>query len=112
MFAIAAAGYWFAVRAALDDALDQGLRFRLIGLGQYLEHVDVHGRQQIAAKLDEIDEIGELYQVFDANGHLIPRSHGLTRHNVRSSRRAISARTSATKRADLPTSRCAWPGRR
>jgi heavy metal sensor kinase len=83
MFAIAAAGYWFAVRAALDDALDQGLRFRLIGLRQYLEHVDVHGRQQIAAKLDEIYEIGELYQVFDANGQLILRSHGLTRHNVR-----------------------------
>jgi len=82
IFAAAAAGYWFAVRAALDDALDQGLRFRLIGLRQYLEHVDVHGRQQIAAKLDEIYEIGELYQVFDANGQLIARSHGLTRHHV------------------------------
>lgn len=83
MFTIAAAGYWFAVRAALDDALDQGLRFRLIGLQQYLEHVDVRGRDQIAAKLDEIYKIGELYQVFDANGQLISRSHGLTRHDVR-----------------------------
>ena len=35
--ALAAGGYWLAVRSALNYALDQHLRFRVMGLGKYLE---------------------------------------------------------------------------
>jgi len=44
--------------------------------------VDSLGRQEIAAKLDQIDQLGELYQVFDADGRLIAQSYNMTRRNV------------------------------
>ena len=37
--ALAAGGYWLAVRSALSSALDDELQYRLIGLRQYLENV-------------------------------------------------------------------------
>ncbi len=79
--ALAASGYWFAIRSALDHALDQGLRYRLMGLRQYLEDVEPGGRK-IASRLEEISHLGELYQVFDADGGPIAQSRGLTRHHV------------------------------
>ena len=79
---LAAAGYWLGIRSALDHALDQGLRYRLIGLRHYLEEVGASRHAEIAARLDEISSLGELYQVFDANGALIAQSQGLARHGV------------------------------
>ena len=80
--AIAAGGYWLAVRAALNSALDRHLSFRVIGLGNYLQEVDSRGRQAVAARLDQIDQLGELYQVFDGDGQLIAQSFNMTRRNV------------------------------
>ena len=34
--ALAGTGYWFAIRSELNHALDQGLRYRLIGLREFL----------------------------------------------------------------------------
>ena len=81
-FALAAGGYWLTVRSALHSALDQHLRFRVVGLGEYLEGVDSHGRQEIASRLAQIDQLGELYQVFDADGSLIAQSYNLARRSV------------------------------
>ncbi len=83
IFALAAGGYWLAVRSALNSALDQHLRFRVIGLGKYMEAVDSHGRQEIASRLEQIDQLGELYQVFDGDGSLIAQSYNLARRKVR-----------------------------
>ena len=83
IFALAAGGYWLTVRSALHSALDQHLRFRVLGLGEYLEGVDSHGRQEIASRLAQIDQLGELYQVFDADGSLIAQSYNLARRSVR-----------------------------
>lgn len=83
IFALAAGGYWLTVRSALNSALDQHLRFRVIGLGKYLEGVDSHGRQAIASRLNQIDQLGELYQVFDGDGNLIAQSYNLARRGVR-----------------------------
>jgi heavy metal sensor kinase len=80
--ALAGTGYWFAIRSELNHALDQGLRYRLIGLREFLADVEPGGDGAIASRLDEISQIGELYQVFDANGELIAQSHGLARHGV------------------------------
>ncbi len=79
---LAATGYWFAIRTALDRALDQGLRYRLIGLHQFLEDIEPGGNQEIASRLNEISQLGDLYQVFDGNGVLIAQSYGLARHRV------------------------------
>jgi signal transduction histidine kinase len=79
---LAAGGYWLAVRSALNSALDQGLRYRLMGLRQYLED-EGHGGPGVAAKLAQIYQIGELYEVFDGDGGLIAQSYGLERHQVR-----------------------------
>src|SRR6187397_2910038 len=81
--ALAAGGFWLAVRSALNSALDQHLRFRVVGLGKYLEEVDAHGRREIASRLTQIDQLGELYQVFDGDGDLIAQSYNLARRNVR-----------------------------
>ena len=83
IFAAAAGGYWLTVRSALNSALDQHLRFRVIGLGKYLEGVDSHGRQAIASRLNQIDQLGELYEVFDGDGSLIAQSYNLARREVR-----------------------------
>lgn len=80
--ALAATGYWFAIRSELNHALDQGLRYRLIGLREFLEDVEPGGSQEIASRLNEISQLGELHQVFDANGALIAQSRGLARHVV------------------------------
>ncbi len=80
--ALAAAGYWLAIGVALNRALDQGLRYRLMGLRHFLEDVGPTGTPGIAARLDEISQLGELYQAFDANGSLIAQSQGLARHGV------------------------------
>ncbi len=79
---LAAIGYWFAVRTALNHALDQGLRYRLIGLHHFLEDLEPGGAKEIAARLTEASQLGDLYQVFDANGVLIAQSYGLERHGV------------------------------
>ena len=80
--ALAAAGYWLAIDSALNCALDQGLRYRLVGLRHFLEVPGPVGREEIAARLDEMSQLGELYQVFDADGALIARSQGLARHGA------------------------------
>ncbi len=79
---LATAGYWFAIDSALDSALDQGLRYRLVGLRHYLEDVGASGTREIAVRLGEISQLGELYQVLDADGALIAQSQGLARHGV------------------------------
>jgi hypothetical protein len=70
------------IRSELDRALDQGLRYRLIGLREFLEEVEPRGDQEIRSRLNEISHLGELYQVFDARGALIAQSRGLARHGV------------------------------
>ncbi len=80
--ALAATGYWIAIRSELNHALDQGLRYRLIGLREFLEGVQPGGHEEITSRLNEISQLGELYQVFDADGALIAQSQGLARHGV------------------------------
>jgi len=77
----AAGGYWLAIRTSLNHALDQGLRYRLMGLRHFLEDIDPDGKQ-ISSRLNAISQLGELFQVFDANGVLIAQSSGLERHGV------------------------------
>ena len=80
--ALAATGYWLAMRSELNYALDQGLRYRLIGLREFLKDVEPGGDREMAARLNEISPLGELNQVFDADGALIAQSQGLARHGV------------------------------
>jgi heavy metal sensor kinase len=80
--ALAATGYWFAIRSELNHAPDQGLRYRLIGLREFLQDVEPGGQEEIVSRLGEISQLGELHQVFDANGALIAQSHGLARHRA------------------------------
>jgi heavy metal sensor kinase len=108
--ALAATGYWFAIRSELNHALDQGLRYRLIGLREFLEAVEPGGDQEIAARLNEISQLGELYQVFDADGALIAQSYGLERHRLRQRPPAdlgFAIRYGAGGTADFPL-RLAW----
>jgi heavy metal sensor kinase len=80
--ALAATGYWFAIRSELNYALDQGLRYRLVGLREFLEDIGPRGDREISSRLREISQLGELHQVFQADGTLIAQSAGLARHGV------------------------------
>lgn len=75
--AVAAGGYWLAVRWALHSALDQGLRYRLVGLHQYLQYVDPDDPEELVEELEAVLQMGELYQVFDGRGRLLTQSAGL-----------------------------------
>ena len=79
---LAAAGYWLSVRSALHNALDQRLRFRLVGLRQHLDAADSQRQQDTLSKFAEISRFGELYQVFDGDGRLIMQSDGLERRRA------------------------------
>ncbi len=79
---LAATGYWLAIRSQLDQALDQGLRYRLIGLREFLEHPQPGADRPVTARLGQITELAELYQVYDGEGNLLAQSRGLTRHGV------------------------------
>lgn len=80
--ALAATGYWFALRTQLDFALDQGLRYRLMGLRHYLDTAPAETPEGIVTRLREASTLGELFQVYDVEGVLIAQSDGLTRHGV------------------------------
>jgi heavy metal sensor kinase len=80
--ALAGTGYWFSIRSELNHALDQGLRYRLIGLREFLQSVEPGGDEAITSRLAGISQLGDLHQVFDADGRLIARSDGLARHGV------------------------------
>lgn len=80
--ALAATGYWFAMRAQLDHALDQGLRYHLIGLVRFLESVEPADQDEIAFRLQEVSPLNELYQVYVGAGTLVAQSDGLARHAV------------------------------
>jgi heavy metal sensor kinase len=80
--ALAAGASLLAVRSALGSALDDELRYRLIGLRQYLESVDDDAQRETASRLDEIYGIGELYEVFEADGTLIAQSHRLASRGI------------------------------
>ena len=108
--ALAATGYWLAIRSELNYALDQGLRYRLIGLREFLQDVEPGGDREIASRLNEISQLGELYQVFDADGALIAQSRGLARHGVPQrppSALGFEIRYAAGGTADFPL-RLAW----
>ncbi len=109
--ALAAAGYWLSIRSELNHALDQGLRYRLMGLREFLEDVEPGGNQEITSRLNEISQLGELYQVFDADGTLIAQSRGLARHGVPQrppEELGFEIRYGAGGTADFPL-RLAWP---
>ena len=79
---LAGFGYWLTVRTALNHAMDQNLRYRLIGLHQFIEALDHGGNELIASSLKAISPLGELCQVFDDHNVLIAQSFGLERHHV------------------------------
>ena len=83
IFALAATGYWFAIRSGLNTARDEGLKYRLIGLRAYLEgEGDGERAQQVESRLKDIYHFGELYEVFDDNGVVIAQSYRLSLHKV------------------------------
>ncbi|HZS53076.1 MAG TPA: ATP-binding protein [Bryobacteraceae bacterium] len=80
-FILAGASRW-ALAVSLDHALDQSLRYRLIGLHGFIEENSDGGLDRLATRLRELNTLGELFQVFGPNGELMAQSDGLTRHHV------------------------------
>lgn len=81
VFVLAGASRW-ALAVSLDHALDQGLRYRLIGLHGFIEENSHAGLDHVTRKLRELDTLGELFQVFGPRGELMAQSNGLMRHHV------------------------------
>jgi heavy metal sensor kinase len=78
---LAGASRW-ALAVSLDHALDQSLRYRLIGLHGFIEQNKREGLDHVARRLRELDTLGELFQVFGPHGELMAQSDGLARHHV------------------------------
>jgi heavy metal sensor kinase len=78
---LAGASRW-ALAVSLDHALDQSLRYRLIGLHGFIEENSRAGLERLATRLRELNTLGELFQVFGPHGELMAQSEGLARHYV------------------------------
>lgn len=78
---LAGASRW-ALAVSLDHALDQSLRYRLIGLHEFIEENKQADLNHLSKRLREMASLGELFQVFGPQGELIAQSEGLTRHHV------------------------------
>ncbi len=76
---LAGASRW-AMAVSLDHALDQSLRYRLIGLHGFIDDNSHEGLDRLAVRLRELDHLGELFQVFGPQGKLMAQSDGLARH--------------------------------
>jgi heavy metal sensor kinase len=72
----------WALAVSLDHALDQSLRYRLIGLRGFIDENSGDGLDRLKFKLRELDHLGELFQVFGPHGELMAQSDGLARHRV------------------------------
>jgi heavy metal sensor kinase len=79
--ALAGASRW-ALAVSLDHALDQSLRYRLIGVHSFIDENSHDGLAGITLKLRELDHLGELFQVFGPRGEVVAQSDGLARHHV------------------------------
>jgi heavy metal sensor kinase len=79
---LAAASQW-ALNVSLDRAMDQRLRFRLIGLHTFISENDQDSLETLAVKLRGLEHLGDLFQVVGSGGQLIAQSDGLARHRVR-----------------------------
>ncbi|HEX4773272.1 MAG TPA: ATP-binding protein [Bryobacteraceae bacterium] len=71
-----------AMAVSLDHALDQSLRYRLIGLHGFIDENSRQGLEQVTARLGGLNHLGELFQVFGPKGELIAQSDGLARHHA------------------------------
>ena len=78
---LAVATRW-ALHVSLDHALDQGLRYRLIGLHGFVDENSAQGLERLGTRLRELNTLGELLQVFGPNGEVMAQSYGLARHHV------------------------------
>ncbi len=78
---LAGASRW-ALAVSLDRALDQGLRYRLIGLHDFIEENSDEGLERLGAKLRQLNTLGELFQVFGPQDELMAQSNGLARHHI------------------------------
>ena len=78
---LAVASRW-AMAVSLDHALDQSLRFRLIGLHGFIDENSHEGLEQLAVRLRALNHLGELFQVFGPHGELMAQSDGLVRHHA------------------------------
>lgn len=79
---LAGASQW-ALNVSLDHAIDQRLRFRLIGLHAFIDDNSQDSLDNLAVKLRELNHLGDLFQVVGPNGELMAQSDGLARHHVR-----------------------------
>ena len=78
---LAGASRW-AMEVSLNHALDQSLRYRLIGLRGFMDENSRAGLDQLTVRLRGLDHLGELFQVFGEHGELLAQSDGLARHHV------------------------------
>jgi two-component system, OmpR family, heavy metal sensor histidine kinase CusS len=79
---LAGASQW-ALNVSLDHAIDQRLRFRLIGIHAFIDKNSHDSLDTLAAKLCDLERLIDLFQVVGPHGELMAQSDGLMRHRVR-----------------------------
>ena len=82
---IVAAGSYFAMRATMYHAIDEGLRYHILGVRGFLEERRDSTPSQLREELDRASNLtlgGGLFQVFDERGTLVYQSPGLARHDL------------------------------
>jgi heavy metal sensor kinase len=72
----------WALTVSLNRAIDQRLRYRLIGLHAFIDENAQDSLEVLGEKLRSLEHLGDLFQVIGAHGELMAQSDGLTRHRV------------------------------
>jgi heavy metal sensor kinase len=105
-----ATGSYFAMRASMYRAIDEGLRYQILGVREFLR---VHAGATLADLREELEGgasltlAGGLLQFFDESGTLIYRSPGLARHDITTAAPLTAGETVAFRDAGRP----GWPVR-
>jgi heavy metal sensor kinase len=73
----------WALNVSLDRAMDQRLRFRLIGLHAFIDENSNDNLDTLTSKLRGLEHLGDLFQVIGPDGEFMAQSDGLARHRVR-----------------------------
>jgi hypothetical protein len=99
----------YALAVSLDHALDQSLRYRLIGVHNFIDQNSENGLDQLGEKLRGLDHLAELFQVFGPSNQLMAQSDGLSRHHVGTQPPPIPEWASCFATQDRPGFTCVWP---
>lgn len=81
MLGLLAVASYFAMRASMYRAVDVDLRYRLLGIEEFIESRHRTGLDELLGDIANENTLGVLFRLFDADGKLLYQSEPLASHH-------------------------------